>query len=249
MGFFDKFFKSNKPKELSEGNKQQEIKEPEDFKPDGKTDKIYFDPKIWREMTIEEKEKRIVAYSIEETQEILIDLIFDNKDGIPIDINLFRYGIINKYSLKDLKELVLEILNSQNNPEFDIKDKVKLKNRFNEFIEENKGEYSEEGKIILQNESDKEINIDRTFFINKKEYNTNYQDKSEYGSINNLVNMCNDKENLRTKKQRKYIDVETEVINIEFLKNSQKMKDILKGLYNLCLLTNDLYNGQYLRIR
>lgn len=247
MGFFDKFFKSNKPKELSEGIQEKNIDIQENVNPDGKSEKVYFDPKIWKEFTQEEREKRIVAYTIEETKEILIDLISKDKYGSELDINLFRYGISNKYSLKDLKKLVLDILDFQSNSEIFIQDKMKLKSKFNEFIETNNVEYSEEGKIILQNDGETPLNINRTFFINREEYDIYYQDKGKYGSINNLLDLCNDKENLKTKKHRKYIDIETEVIDENFYKNPQKMKDILKGLYNLCILQNNLNDGKYLR--
>lgn len=253
MGFFDKFFKNNKPKALSEGQKsgnidiENNIQIKEVVNPDGKSEKIYFDPNIWGEMNQEEKEKRLLAYTVEETQEILVDLICDDKDGKPIDINLFRYGINNRYSLKNLKELVLNILNSQNDSEISIKDKIK--NKFNEFMEMNNGEYSEEGKIILENEGKEPLNIDRTFFIDRIGYDTFYQDKGDYGSVNDLVDLCNNKQNLKTKKQRKYVDVETEVIDADFYKNPQKMKDILKGLYNLCILQNNLNDGKYLRTK
>lgn len=249
MGFFDKFFKNNKPKALSEGIQKENVEVQEEINPDGQSEKIYFNPKIWREMKQEEKEKRLIAYTVEETQEILIDLICDDKDGKPIDINLFRYGISNKCSLKDLKELVLNILDTQNNSEISIKDKTKIKNKFNEFMEANNVEYSEEGKIILENDTENELDINRTLFVNRDGYDIYYQDRGEYGSINDLVNLCNNKEKLKTKKQRKYIDVETEIIDADYYKNPSKMKEILKGLYNLCILQNNLNGGKYLRTK
>lgn len=249
MGFFDKFFKSNKPKELLEGIQKKNIDIQEDINPDGQCEKVYFDLKTWKELTQEEREKRIVAYTIEETHEILIDLICNDKNGKAIDINLLRYGIDNKYSLKDLKKLILNILDSQNNSEIPIEYKTKVRNEFNEFIKNNNGKYSEEGKIILENDEEKPLTITRTFFINRKEYDISYQDRGDYGLINQLVDLCSDKQNLKIKKQRKYIDVETEVINVDFGNNSQKMKDILGGLYNLCILQNNLNNGRYLRAK
>lgn len=249
MGFFDRFFKNNKPKELSEGIQNKNVEVQEDVNPDGQSETIYFNPNIWREMTQEEKAKRIVAYSIEETQEILIDLICDDEDGKPIDINLFRYGISNKYSMKNLKELVLSILDSQNNSDITREEKAKINNEFIEFMEINNGEYSDEGKIILENNGETPLNIDRTFFINRFGYDISYQDKGDYGSVNELFDLCNNKQNLKTKKQKKYIDVETEVIDVDYYKNPEKMKDILKGLYNLCILQNNLSNGKYLRTK
>lgn len=227
MGLFD-FLKRNNIKKLQA---------PDTVIRDGTSLNIKFSPNSdWSVKTKDEKQDALKMYPLSHG-EILLNIEIPKEDKVQ-EVNLLKFRntdeILDIHPGKAIKSLVIKLLDQQTKAEYSILNKNKVVNTYTDLGALLKsrgiqGTLSSEGKDILGNFIGRDLNIDRTVFLNRDKdgYLEDYFVDDKLRVINKVLNL--------PKEDNSKLDVSQY--------SKRDIKDFRNGYIALCRLANNIGIG------